>query len=71
MDLNKLRHAVVIAREGSFSAAAAAIPMSQPALTRSIQSLEDKYGITLFERGRSGVRLTPDGERLVSQNFAG
>ena len=66
-DLNRLRHAVSIAKEGSYTAAANAIPLSQPALTRSIQSLEREYGITLFDRGKTGTRLTPEGVQFVAQ----
>lgn len=66
-DLNRLRHAVAIAKEGSYSAAATAIPLSQPALTRSIQALEREYGITLFDRGKTGTRLTPEGAQFVAQ----
>ncbi|MGM7775768.1 LysR family transcriptional regulator [Arthrobacter sp. KNU-44] len=66
-DLNRLRHAVAIAREGSYSAAAIAIPLSQPALTRSIQSLEREYDVTLFDRGKTGTRLTPEGVQFVAQ----
>ncbi|MFI5887109.1 LysR family transcriptional regulator [Streptomyces sp. NPDC051554] len=66
MDLDKLSHAVMVAREGSLSAAAKRIPMSQSALTRSIQSLEKKYGIRLFERGKSGAKLTPDGTAFIA-----
>lgn len=66
MDLDKLSHAVMVAREGSLSAAAKMIPMSQSALTRSIQSLEKKYGIRLFERSKNGARLTPDGTAFIA-----
>jgi DNA-binding transcriptional LysR family regulator len=65
MDLNKLRHVVAVAREGSFIAAASALPLSQSALTRSIQSLERDAGFSIFERGRSGVVLTKGGAELV------
>lgn len=67
LELSKLRHAVAVAAAGSYSAAARTIPLSQSALTRSIQSLEREYGLTLFERGKSGARLTPDGTRFISQ----
>ncbi|WP_236791906.1 LysR family transcriptional regulator [Amycolatopsis sp. GM8] len=67
IDLSKLRHAVAVAAAGSYSAAAHAIPISQSALTRSIQSLERQYGLILFERDKSGARLTPDGIRFISQ----
>lgn len=61
MDLAKLKHAIAVAREGSYGAAAAKLNLSQPALSRSIQSLEGQYGIRIFERGRGGTRLTPIG----------
>ncbi|MFJ8019403.1 LysR family transcriptional regulator [Streptomyces sp. NPDC096311] len=66
MDISKLEHCVAVAREGSFAAAAATIPLSQSALTRSIQSLERTYGITIFERGKNGVRLTGEGEEFIA-----
>jgi DNA-binding transcriptional LysR family regulator len=66
MDLDKLSHAVTVAREGSLSAAAKVIPMSQSALTRSIQSLEKKYDIRLFERSKNGARLTPEGTAFIA-----
>ena len=67
VDLDKLRYAVAVAREGSYSAAAEAIPLSQSALTRSVQALEREYSIRLFDRGRAGARLTPDGARFIAQ----
>ncbi|MFF5010491.1 LysR family transcriptional regulator [Streptomyces phaeochromogenes] len=66
MDLDKLSHAVTVAREGSLSAAAKTIPMSQSALTRSIQSLEKKYGLRLFERSKNGAKLTPEGTVFIA-----
>lgn len=65
IDLPKLRHAVAVAREGSFSAAAEFVHISQPALSRSIQMLEARYGVVLFERGRSGARLTLQGAEFI------
>lgn len=66
MNIDKLTHAVAVAREGSFSSAAAVIPMSQSALTRSIQSLERTYGVTLFVRQKNGVSLTPAGVDFIA-----
>lgn len=65
LDLNRLRHVIAIAREGSYSAAAAAINISQSALTRSIQALEAEYGVKIFERGRSGAKLTHLGATFI------
>jgi len=53
------------ARLRSFSAAALAVHITQPALTQRIQSLERALATTLFIRDRKGVRLTEAGERLL------
>ena len=63
--LEQLRHAVMVAQEGSFVAAAQLIPLSQSALTRSIQSLEREYKLQIFERSRLGVQLTPEGGQFI------
>ncbi|MEU6230414.1 LysR family transcriptional regulator [Streptomyces sp. NPDC047042] len=65
IDLVRLNHAVVVAREGTYGAAAAVIPLSQSALTRSVQTLEREYGIQIFERGRFGARLTEQGAEFI------
>ncbi|MGO4689631.1 LysR family transcriptional regulator [Glaciibacter sp. 2TAF33] len=67
LDVSRLIHAITIAEHGTFGAAALTLHMSQSALTRSIQSLESEYGIRLFERGRSGAKLTAEGARFVAQ----
>jgi len=66
-DLERLRHAVIVAREGSLSAAATAVPLSQSALTRSIQALEREYGIQIFRRSQAGVDLTVDGALFIAR----
>ena len=65
MDLRKLRHAVVLAEEGTFARASRRVNLTQPALTRSIQSLEASLRIVLFDRTTAGVRPTVDGLRLL------
>lgn len=65
MDLKKLRHARVLAEEGSFAAASRRLNLTQPALTRSIQSLEAALSLRLFDRLGSGVRPTSDGVRVL------
>lgn len=59
-----LRHFLAVATEGSVSAAATALAISQPALTRSIRRLEADLGVALFERRPRGMALTPHGEVL-------
>lgn len=61
----RLRHAVTVAEHGSFKRAAATLRISQPALTKSIQSLESDLGVQLFERRRDGVVATEFGKLVV------
>jgi DNA-binding transcriptional LysR family regulator len=58
----RLHHFLSVAEHGSFHAAARAINVSQPALTKSIRLLEQDLGCPLFIRLPSGVRLTEAGE---------
>ena len=53
---------VAVAREGSFTKAAAALGVSQPAVSQNVADLEKSLGVKLFERLRSEVLLTPEGE---------
>ena len=64
MDLRRLRHLIAVAEHGNFGRAAAAVYLTQPALSRSIQALEAEVGAPLFDRHRTGVELTDMG-RLV------
>ena len=66
IDLNKLRHVVEVAREGSYTSASVSLPLSQSALTRSIQSTEREYRVRIFERGKFGVKLTDAGADFVA-----
>jgi LysR family transcriptional regulator, glycine cleavage system transcriptional activator len=58
---------VQVARLGSLKAAAEALSLSSPALSRRIQALERFVGHPLFERRHQAVHLNPDGERLMSE----
>lgn len=64
MDLRHLRHFVVIVETGSFSRAAAQIGMTQSALSRSIQALEQSVGTVLLERGAGGAAPTKAGTAM-------
>lgn len=64
MDIRHLKHFSGIAKYGSFSEAAKKLYISQPALTRSINVLEDILGTRLFERTPRGVYLTETGTML-------
>ncbi|WP_350357543.1 LysR substrate-binding domain-containing protein [Paraburkholderia fungorum] len=53
-----------VARAGSVSAGAEKLRVSQPAVTREIKELEDRLGVTLFDRLPRGVALTQAGAAL-------
>ena len=61
MNLRTLKYFVAIADAGSFTGAAAAIPIAQPALTRQMRELEIDLGVKLLERRPRGVVLTAAG----------
>ncbi len=65
LDLSHLRTFTVVAEQGSLSAAARHLNVSQPALSRMIRSLEERLQTTLLERHRRGVSLTAAGEALL------
>lgn len=64
-DYRQLIYLMAIAESGSFSRAAAKLRMSQPALSNSIASLEQRLSAKLLNRGRSGAALTGAGQLLV------
>ena len=66
MSLDRLAALTEVARRGSITDAARAIGLTQPAVTRRLQLLEEEFGALLMERGRKGVVLTEIG-RLVER----
>lgn len=65
LDWNLIRSFVTVAESGSLLAASRKIGVSQPALGRHIDELEREIGLTLFSRGRAGMRLTEAGMALL------
>jgi DNA-binding transcriptional LysR family regulator len=55
-----------VAHQGSFSRAAVALALTQPAVSQQIRALEVQLGERLIERGRTGFALTPAGELLLA-----
>jgi DNA-binding transcriptional LysR family regulator len=55
-----------VARQGSFSRAADALALSQPAVSQQVGALERELGATLLARGRAGTAVTPAGELLLA-----
>jgi LysR family hydrogen peroxide-inducible transcriptional activator len=67
MTLNELRYIVAVARERHFGRAAEACFISQPTLSVAVKKLEEELGLSLFERRKGEVSVTPIGERIVTQ----
>lgn len=65
MESKKLEALLMAVDLGSFTKAAEVLGYTQSGLTHMMNSLEKEVGFTLLERGRSGVRLTGEGERIA------
>ena len=64
-DWNQARAFLVTAEEGSLSAAARALGLTQPTLGRQVTGLEQELGVTLFERAGRSLSLTQSGLELL------
>ncbi|KAB0674529.1 LysR substrate-binding domain-containing protein [Burkholderia territorii] len=65
--LASLETVCLVARHGSFLAAADASGVTHGAISRRVAAVENWLGMALFERHARGVRLTPDGQRFVGR----
>jgi DNA-binding transcriptional LysR family regulator len=65
IELRELQYFVAVAERLNVSTAAKAVHLSQPALSRQIQSLERKLNVALFERVGKRLLLTTEGEDLL------
>lgn len=63
--LDKIYTFLVIYKESSFSKASRVLGISQPAVTQQIRILEDFLGVSLFERKKTGVLLTKEGQEFL------
>jgi DNA-binding transcriptional LysR family regulator len=77
LDLRRLRYFVAVAERLHFGRAAAALYITQPALSRQIRQLERDLGVELLERNSrqvtltlAGKRLAEDGARLLAESAA-
>lgn len=67
MELRLLRYFSVIAQEGSITAAAERLQITQPTLSRQLRSLEDELGAKLVNRDQRQLTLTPAGRFLQNR----
>ena len=67
IEIRHLTHAIALAEHRNFARAAKSLHMSQPALTRNIQALEERVGLPLFERMSTGVEPTDAGLLLLKR----
>jgi LysR family hydrogen peroxide-inducible transcriptional activator len=65
MEMHQLRYVVAIARAGNISRAAEQCRVAQPSLSQQIKKLEDELGERLFDRLKSGMKLTAAGELFL------
>ena len=69
VNLRNLKYFVAIVDAGSLTAAAEAIAIAQPALSRQMRELESDLGVQLLHRTSRGVRLTPAGATLYESAY--
>ncbi|MBI2907345.1 MAG: LysR family transcriptional regulator [Chloroflexi bacterium] len=65
MNLKQLLYFYAVGRAGSYSRAAEEVGVSEPVVHRAVRSLEKSCGLRLLQRKGNGVRVTPEGERIL------
>lgn len=61
MDIRTMQYYLAVVREGTISAAAEALHVAQPSLSRQMKDLEEELGAALFVRGNRKITLTEEG----------
>ncbi|MEJ9078443.1 MULTISPECIES: LysR family transcriptional regulator [Gordonia] len=64
-EIERLRYVVTVARAGGISAAARALGVSQPTVSRAVADVERALGAPLFDRRSTGARLVPGAAELL------
>ena len=67
MTLSELKFIVAVAKEKNFRRAADKCFVSQPALSLAVKKLEEDLNVTIFERSRTEVKITPIGQKIINQ----
>lgn len=70
LDIRQLQYFVAVAEEEHVGRAAERLHISQSPLSRQIAQLEEKLGLTLFERSQQRIRLTRDGRTFLAETRA-
>jgi DNA-binding transcriptional LysR family regulator len=70
LDIRQLQYFVTVAEEEHVGRAAEKLHISQSPLSRQIAQLEEKLGLTLFERSQQRIRLTRDGRTFLAETQA-
>lgn len=65
MNTRQIQYAILLSEVRNFSQVADQLGISQPSLSKQIQSLENELGVKLFDRNHSPLTLTPAGEYFV------
>ncbi|MGD8678066.1 MAG: LysR family transcriptional regulator, partial [Chromatiales bacterium] len=66
MNIRDLKYLIAVAETNHFGKAAERCYVSQPTLSGQIKKLEEELGVTLFERTKRSVSITPVGEEIVA-----
>ncbi|HEY8963093.1 MAG TPA: LysR family transcriptional regulator [Alphaproteobacteria bacterium] len=66
MELSEMEDFLALAKTGSFRRAADLRNVTQPAFSRRVMALEDRMGLSLFDRSVTPVMLTPAGDRFYA-----
>jgi DNA-binding transcriptional LysR family regulator len=67
IEYQSIKYFIELIQEGSFSAAAQKLGITQPALSLQIKSLEDELEFRLIDRTRKPFELTPEGEVVLEK----
>ena len=67
MTITQLKYVLAVAEYKNFTLAAENSFVTQPTLSMQIQKLEEELGVTIFNRKKKPIQLTPIGEKILEQ----